>query len=187
MGTFRIPASPTELLDTASEVYLTVQSNVAVASLSVEDIQTLADGAYCSWKREHQILGHNRSCLSAGVVYDLVSDTALCILKQQRFDSVFCLVRYAAFGSSNTSRLSMHVIVQPKRPLILQGLLQTASFGTDTSVGQLELKPVSAERVSVSIACIDQRFCHSQPCIGGAALQCTEGICILLALDCSTG
>ena len=44
MKTFRIPASPGDLLDDSNELALSVQRNTAVADLKTEEIQEFADG-----------------------------------------------------------------------------------------------------------------------------------------------
>ena len=44
MNTFKIPASPQDLLVASDELALSVQQNTAVAELKPEDVQIFADG-----------------------------------------------------------------------------------------------------------------------------------------------
>ncbi len=44
MRPFRIPESPTALLDEADELHLTVTENIAVAELGADAVQELAEG-----------------------------------------------------------------------------------------------------------------------------------------------
>ena len=44
MRPFRIPESPTALLDEADELHLTVTENIAVAELGPDAVQELAEG-----------------------------------------------------------------------------------------------------------------------------------------------
>ena len=100
MQSFRVPSHPEDLLNASDDAYLVVQTNTAVASLNAESIQSLADGKFQPLLQrkyvERKFSGLTSRLLGAGVVYDLINNTALCIIQQQQFDSVYCLIRCAA-------------------------------------------------------------------------------------------
>ena len=143
MRSFLVPACPADLLNPSNDAHLTVQNSTAVAALTIEGMQSLADGETSrrSCCTDQGPMCSYTSPLYAGVVYDLVSDTALCIVKQQQFDHVYCLIRCFVISIALTACLLHMCRLQRKNHaglrlvLLWQRLLCFASFGTDTFGG----------------------------------------------------
>ena len=152
MRSFIIPACPADLLNPSDDTHLTVQNNTAVAALKAEDVQSLSDGeTFCSICGITQERMHSHtSPLYAGVVYDLVSDTALCIVNQQQFDNVYSLIRCCACDAALAACLPRICLFEHQEyaglrlVLLWQRLLCAASFGADTFGGQPVLQSFAA-------------------------------------------